>query len=131
MTARMPPRRREYFSRATPFPNGTRKRKELSVMVPEREEVKRRRYAIPVLVLLLALAIGAYLLQSGIRARDNSEQAFVPHRAAPSGAPSNANAVADTGTTAAYKTLPNGVRIGHSSKNDTSPPLRDIPPAAY
>ncbi|MFL5731956.1 MAG: S-layer homology domain-containing protein, partial [Chloroflexia bacterium] len=94
---------------------------------------KRRRYLLlPVLVLILALVVMAKAPMSGssstVTAGADPGKASGPQAAMPSGGAGSGGATANpSGET----TLPGSIVVGHSVKNDVSPPLRDIPPAPY
>ena len=84
-------------------------------------------YLIPMLALLLGLGITAFALQ----AKSGTAPLIGKAALQPNMVSGAVAAPADTNSDAQVppqKTLPNGVTIGYSVKNDLSPPLRDIPP---
>src|SRR5690242_11473394 len=112
----------------------SRKGKEKEYMSAVKEIGARRRYLLPVLVLLLALVALAKLPMSDASSASVAGAAGTAQGKAggPQAAMPSSGALS-AGSVAASSDVVDAGRpvIGHSIKNDVSPPLRDIPNAPY
>ena len=84
-----------------------------------------------VLALILVAVVGVLIVRAGSQAQTTGAYSGNTVKAAKPNAPSGGVGVSAVSQDASPngKTLPNGVRIVSDTKHDTSPPLRDIPPA--